>query len=70
MQITWYIEDGYSGNRGRPHTVEVDDEELREVDSEAERIEIIEDAIQNAFNQTSWFYDKPDLSEFNEANED
>ena len=54
MKVRWEVEDGYiSGSR--PHTTEVDDDELSECDTEEERQEVINDTIQNDFEQKiSW----------------
>lgn len=54
MKVIWQIEDGYVGN-SRPHTTEVDDQELSDCDTEAEREELISDAVQDDFAQAiSW----------------
>ena len=48
------VEDGYLGG-SRPHTTEVDDDELSECDTKEERQEVINDTIQNDFDQKiSW----------------
>lgn len=68
MEVTWYADDGYV-NPG-PHTVEVDDDELRECETDAQRLELVEEAIQEDFGQkVSWYYDTPDFSELGEAEE-
>lgn len=54
MKITWEVSDGYCGG-SRPHTVDIDDIDLEDCENEAEREELIEEYIQNAFEQTiSW----------------
>lgn len=56
MEITYYINDGYAGNR--PKHVTVDDDELKECETEDEKKEIIETAIQEHFEQNvSWYWD-------------
>lgn len=58
MQITYHIEDGYAGG-SRPHHVKVDDGDLEECETEQEKIEVIEDAIQSHFEQNiSWYWDR------------
>ena len=54
MKVTWQVDDGYVGG-SRPHTTEVDDYELSECETEEERQELINDTIQNDFDQKiSW----------------
>jgi hypothetical protein len=54
MKITWEVDDGYVGN-SRPHHTEVPDEELAECDTEDERQQVIEEYVQNHFDETiSW----------------
>ena len=54
MKVTWQVDDGYiSGSR--PHTTEIDDDELAECETEEERQDLINDSIQNDFEQCiSW----------------
>ncbi|MCK5343287.1 MAG: hypothetical protein KAR20_07775 [Candidatus Heimdallarchaeota archaeon] len=54
MKVTWEVEDGYCGG-SRPHTTEVDDDELAECETEEERENLIIDYIQEDFEQNiSW----------------
>lgn len=54
MKVIWQIKDGYVGG-DRPHTTEVDDQELSDCDTEVEREELISDAVQGDFTQiVSW----------------
>lgn len=56
MKITWQIEDGYLGG-SRPHTTEVNDDELLECDTAQEMLEIISNAVTEDFQQkVSWAY--------------
>lgn len=57
MLITYYVEDGYlSGSR--PQRVNINDEDLEECESDAEKIELIESAIRDHFEQNiSWSCD-------------
>jgi len=58
MEIKWEVDDGYVG-KSRPHFVEVDDDELAECDTEDERNEVIENAVQDDFEQTvSYFWEE------------
>lgn len=50
MEITWKVSDGYVGHG--PQTVKVSDSELIECDTVDEALAIIEDAIQEDFQQT------------------
>ena len=55
MRVTWQIDDGYAGP-SRPQHVEVDDEELAECETDEERERLIEDTVQEDFNQkVSWY---------------
>lgn len=57
MKITYYINDGYVGSR--PKHVKVDDTDLEECETEDEKIELIEAAIQEHFKQNvSWTWDR------------
>lgn len=55
MIVRWQVSDGYvSGDR--PQTTNIPDEELEECETEEERKELINDYIQNDFEQRiSWF---------------
>ncbi len=54
MEITWQVSDGYVGG-SRPHTTEIPDDELEECETEEERQDLINDYIQNDFEQEiSW----------------
>lgn len=55
MRLTWEVDDGYCGG-SRPQHTEVPDDELEECESEEERQQLIEDYIQNDFEQRiTWF---------------
>lgn len=52
--VTWKIDDGYVNNG--PHKTEIDDAELEECENDAEREILIEEAVQNDFENTvSWY---------------
>ncbi len=54
MIVTWEVEDGYIG-KSRPQKTTVDDDELAECETEAQREELISSYIQNDFQQNiSW----------------
>ena len=54
MQVQWQVEDGYVG-KSRPQTTNVDDDELLECATEEEREALINEYIQNDFEQSiSW----------------
>lgn len=54
MIIRWQVQDGYCGG-SRPQTTHIDDEELKEFETDEEREEFIESYIQEDFEQTiSW----------------
>ena len=48
-RITWEVEDGYVG-KSRPHFTEVDDDELAECETEDERNDLINDYVQEDFD--------------------
>lgn len=57
IDIIWEIEDGYAGG-SRPHYLKVDTEDYGDWESmeEKEKSEIIEDEVQNDFNNSiSWY---------------
>lgn len=57
MQITYYINDGYVGSR--PKHISVNDEDIEECETEEAKIELIEAAIQEHFEQNvSWIWDR------------
>ena len=57
MQITYYIDDGYVGKR--PKYVTVNDSDLEKCETEQDKIELIEVAIQEHFEQNvSWNWDR------------
>lgn len=57
MQITYYIEDGYVGNR--PKYVTVPDSELEECETEEQKITLIEQLIEEHFNENvTWRWDR------------
>lgn len=69
MEITFGIDDGYVGNR--PHTIEIDDQELAECETSAEREQLIDDAIQEWKDENLHPYWKRDqLSKWELENED
>ena len=54
MKVTWQVDDGYVLG-SRPLTTDIDDDELAECETEEERKELINDYIQNDFDQRiSW----------------
>ncbi len=54
MIVRWEVADGYAGG-SRPHTTTIDDDELEECETEEERQDLINDYIQNDFDQKiSW----------------
>lgn len=54
MEIRWEVEDGYVG-KSRPQRLELDDDELRECESEDELMALLEDAVKGDFdNKISW----------------
>lgn len=57
MEITWYIEDGYCGQK-RPHTLEIDDEMLESCGDDDERDALIMELIEDDFHNTCSFYYK------------
>jgi hypothetical protein len=50
MRITWEVDDGYCGG-GRPQHTDVDDDELAECDTDEERERLIEESVENDFDQ-------------------
>lgn len=55
MRIQWDIEDGYAG-KNRPHFVEVPDDEIEECETAEEEEKLIEEYVQNDFDQKISFY--------------
>ena len=54
MIVNWEVEDGYIGKSRPQHTV-IDDDELAERETEEEKEQLIEECIQDDFNQKiSW----------------
>lgn len=54
MTVTWEVDDGYCGGSRQQHT-EIDDDELAECETEEERQKLIEEYVQNDFEQlVSW----------------
>lgn len=49
MEVEWTIEDGYVNNG--PHTLEIDDEDIRECDSIEEAMKLIDERVQSDFRQ-------------------
>lgn len=72
MEITWHIEDGYVGG-SRPHSVEIDDDELSGCETREEQREVIEEYVKQAFQNDIDYYwnvengDLPDMSESGSA---
>lgn len=57
MEVVYYINDGYAGSRSK--YVTVNDEDLEECETEEAKIELIEAAIQEHFEQNvSWTWDR------------
>ena len=55
MIVTWEVEDGYCGG-SRPHKTKIDNEELEDCETEEERNQVIDEIIQNDFEQRiSWY---------------
>lgn len=56
MRITYKIEDGYIHNQA--YTVYVDDDELEECETIEEKIELIDQYIDNDFStRINWYWD-------------
>lgn len=54
IEITWYVEDGYVG-RDRPQHLRVDLSDFEFCDTEKEVEQILEELLEEAFNQrASW----------------
>ena len=51
MRVTWEVEDGYVG-KSRPQHTEVPDDELESCETEEEKQELINDYVQEDFDQT------------------
>ena len=63
MRITYYIEDGYVGNR--PQHVDIPDEELKDLGEDASIEEYINDVVQEHFEQNiSLYWDKKQIDGF------
>lgn len=58
MKVTYYVEDGYiSGSR--PQHVTIDDADLEEFETDAQKIEYIEECIENHFKENiSWSWNR------------
>lgn len=50
MVVTWEVDDGYVG-KSASHQTKIDDLDLEECDSEEEREELIQEAVQSDFEQ-------------------
>lgn len=50
MRVQWEVSDGYTGG-SRPHTVIIDDDELRACDNDEERHGLVLEYVQDAFEQ-------------------
>ncbi len=60
MEITREIEDGYVG-KSRPQHTNIDDQELSECDTIDESMEMVNDSIQEDFeNNITWCYTNQD----------
>ena len=54
MKIRWEVDDGYVG-KSRPQYTEIDDEELAECSDDEERQQLIDEYVQQDFeNKISW----------------
>jgi hypothetical protein len=68
IEVTWQVEDGYAGGSAPHHTsLDLDDLDMTAEEfnalSEDEKIEAVNDYVQDDFNQTiSWYVDSIDLS--------
>ena len=51
MRITYQVDDGYVGGGSRPQHVEIDDDEIEECESQADFEALVEQAIQEHFEQ-------------------
>lgn len=49
MLVTWEVEDGYAG-KSRPKYTEIPDEELDELETEEEKMELIYQYVEEDFN--------------------
>jgi hypothetical protein len=54
MKLTWYLNDGYVGTK--PFTATIDDTEIEACETEEEYNELIENYVQESFNQRVSFY--------------
>jgi len=55
MIVRWEVEDGYCG-KSRPQSTEISDDDLSNCDTEEERDALIEDCIQEDFeNRITWY---------------
>lgn len=62
MEITWYARDGYCGDG--PQELGIDDEEIKNCETEEEALALIEEAIEEDFRQkVSWSYEREDVAE-------
>ena len=50
MEVTYEAEDGYVGG-SRPKYVDINDEEIKDCESDDEAMRLVEDAIQEHFEQ-------------------
>ena len=54
MKVTWEVDDGYVGRR--PQSTEVDDDDLRDCETIEEARELVNEVIQEAFeNEITWY---------------
>lgn len=55
MRVTWEVDDGYAGG-SRPQHTEVDEGDIESCDTLEEAMKLVDDCIQDAFEQNiSWF---------------
>jgi hypothetical protein len=56
MTVTWYIDDGYAGGSS-PQTLDIDDGDLAECETQEEKVTLIEDAIGQAMSEMPFYWD-------------
>lgn len=55
MEVAWQVDDGYAGG-SRPQHTTIDDEDLAACETDEEREQLINDSIQEDFEQRiSWY---------------
>lgn len=50
MKITWQVSDGYVGGNA-PHTVDIDDDDLADCETDEEREDMIAEIVEEDFRQ-------------------